>query len=108
MSKINEIASDAAFALIDQLTAELRSEAAAADWPEEIVSQLSITWDGNNLAVAYPPEIASTVENLEYGSFSDKPNSVIRGFIYRCVPIVQNVFMNRTMPLLMDAEGLFA
>ena len=105
--KLEAIASDTAFALVDQLTSELRALADASDWPAEVVSRLNVEWDGTNISVTYPSEIATLVENLEYGTESDRPNSVIRAFTYRCVPTVQAVLANRTMPQLMDAEGLF-
>lgn len=108
MSKINDLASDAAYVLVDQLTSDLRATASAADWPEEIIAQLSVQWDGTSLSVAYPTAIAQEVENLEYGYFSDRPNSVIRSFTYRCAPKIKEVFMNRTMPQLMDLEGMFS
>lgn len=108
MSKINDIASDAAFALIDRLTADLKATASAADWPDYIVNSLAVQWDGNSLFVAYPPSLAKEIEDLEYGNFSDKPNSVIRAFLYRCSTAVKEVLMNRTLPQLMDAERLFA
>lgn len=107
-NQLEAIASDAAYALVQQLTLELKSLASAADWPNDIVAQLSVEWDGRNLSVVYPSDIADTVFNLEYGNESDKPNSVIRSFTYRSAPTVKEVFANRTLPQLMDLEGLFA
>lgn len=69
---------------------------------------LSVEWDGRNLSVVYPSEYAQQIENLEYGEGSDKPNTVIRAFVYRCIPTVKNVLANVTMPQLMDVEEMFA
>jgi hypothetical protein len=102
------LAADTANSLIDPLTQQLRQLADASDWPAEVVSQLSVEWDGTSISVAYPPEIAEKVNDLEYGTNSDKPNSVIRSFIYRSVPIVKNVFAHKTVKDLMDIEGVFA
>jgi hypothetical protein len=102
------LAADTADSLIEPLTQQLRQLADASDWPAEVIAQLSVDWDGTNLSVSYPPEIADQVNDLEYGTNSDKPNSVIRAFIYRSVPIIKNVFANKTMKNLMDIEGVFA
>lgn len=107
MSKINDIASDAAYALESKLTADLQAAADAANWPEDIIPQLSVKWDGAGMSVVYPSAIAQEVENLEYGYYSDSPNSVIRSFTYRCGSTVKDVLVNRSLPQLMDLEGLF-
>lgn len=102
------LAADTANSLIQPLTQQLRQLADASDWPSEVVSQLSVEWDGTNLSVSYPPDIAEQVNDLEYGTNSDKPNSVIRSFIYRSIPTVKEIFGNQTIKNLMDIEGVFA
>lgn len=102
------IALDAATSLIPALTKELRDTAAAADWPDDIVALLSIEWDGEALSVTYPSEIADEVYSLEYGNFSDKPNSVIRKFSYASLPTIKDVLDNRTFIQVLDAKELFA
>lgn len=100
--------SDAAYALVNDLTTQLKELALASDWPKDVVAQLSVEWDGRNISVVYPSNISQAVEDLEYGSNSNRPNSVIRSFIYRSVPTVKHVFATRTIPQLMDIEGVFA
>lgn len=71
-------------ALLDaakRLTPEFRSTALLSGWPYDIVSQITIEERDGDLFVQYPDEIASRVEDLEYGTQKSAPNAVIRVFM---------------------------
>lgn len=106
-SNVDPVVSDAAYFLLPTLTKELRDMARAATWPEEIVNQLSIDFDGETIFVSYPDAIASQVVGLEYGHGSDRPNSVIRAFIYRAEPLIKKTIGPRMVENIIDEEGVF-
>ena len=106
-SNVDAVVSDAAYYLIPPLTTQLRDMARAATWPEVIVNQLEIQFDGENIFVNYPNSIADEVVRLEYGHGSDRPNSVIRAFSYRVEPTIKKVLGARTVSSIIDQEGIF-
>lgn len=106
-NNVDPIVSDAAYFLLPTLTTELRNMAKAATWPEEIVNQLSIDFDGDSIFISYPDSIASKVIGLEYGHGSDRPNSVIRAFTYRVEPMIKKTIGARIVENVIDEEGVF-
>jgi hypothetical protein len=106
-SDLDAVVSDAAFYLIPQLTADLKAAAKSSGWPAEVVSTLSVVFDGKDLSVDYPQELSKTVDNLEYGDSRNAPNSVIRSFIYRSGDTLKSVLANRSVSNLMELEGVF-
>lgn len=106
-NSVDPIASDAAYYLIPTLTKELKDMARAATWPEEVINQLNIEFDGESVYISYPDAIARKVIGLEYGHGSDRPNSVIRAFIYRVDPIIKKTIGSRMVENIIDEEGVF-
>jgi hypothetical protein len=106
-SDLDSVVSDAAFYLIPKLTADLKSAAKSSGWPSEVVNVLSVSFDGENLAVDYPEEVSTIVDNLEYGNSSEAPNSVIRAFVYRSGDTLKSVLANRSVNNLIELEGVF-
>ena len=106
-SNLEVVVADAAFYLIPQLTEELRTAAKNSGWPTEVIETLSIKFDGSSLSVDYPTAMAKTIDDLEYGTGAEMPNSVIRSFIYRSGETVESVLANRSISTLFDLEGIF-
>ena len=106
-SNLEIVVADAAFYLIPQLTEELRTAAKNSGWPTEVIETLSIKFDGSSLSVDYPTAMAKTIDDLEYGTGAEMPNSVIRSFIYRSGETVESVLANRSISTLFDLEGIF-
>ena len=106
-SELDAVVSDAVYYLIPQLTQELKAAATTSGWPKTAIDVLSVSFDGSNILVEYPPQTARMIENLEYGNGSDLPNSVIRSFIYRSGDTVKSVLANRSVNNLFESEGVF-
>ena len=106
-SSLDAVVSDAAFYLIPQLTQELKNTAKVSGWPKLAIDNLSVSFDGSNLSVDYPPQLTRMIEDLEYGNGSDLPNSVIRSFIYRSGATVSSVLATRSVSNLFESEGVF-
>jgi hypothetical protein len=106
-SDLDAVVSDAAFYLIPELTSDLKSAAKSSGWPVEVISGLSVIFDGKDLSVDYPQELSKVVDNLEYGNSQEAPNSVIRAFIYRSGDTLKSVLANRSVSNLIESEGVF-
>jgi hypothetical protein len=106
-NSLDAIVADAAFYLIPQLTEELKTTAKNSGWPKSAIDVLSVSFDGSNLSVDNPPQLARMIEDLEYGNGSDLPNSVIRSFIYRSGDTVKSVLADRSVSNLIESEGVF-
>ena len=100
-------ASDAAQLLQPLLETKLKEAASTAGWPENIVRALTVDFDGSNLLVKYPDELASDIDDLEYGKPYGLPNPVIRPFIYDSENYVKEVLVSRTLDLILDAKEVF-
>ena len=106
-NSLDAVVSDAVFYLIPQLTQELKAAATTSGWPKTAFDVLSVSFDGSNISVDYPPQTARMIEDLEYGNGSDLPNSVIRSFIYRSGDTVKSVLANQSVSNLFESEGVF-
>lgn len=54
-----------------------------AGWPDEVVSSLSLTYENGAVQISYPERLTLEVNDLEFGTESRPPNSVIRTFMLR-------------------------
>lgn len=89
------------------LTNLLHSLAAASGWPEDIVTELSLTIsDDYEITVDYPEELATEIEDLEYGVFGGIPNAVIRPFISRSPSYIKGVLEEITVSRMMKDMGI--
>jgi hypothetical protein len=100
-------ATDAAQFLKPVLQDKLNEDAKAAGWPENIVNSLTVDFNGDSLLVKYPDELASEIDDLEYGKPYGVPNPVIRSFIYGSEPYIREVLVCRTLDLILDASEVF-
>ena len=101
------VASDAAQYLQPILQNNLRKMAEDSGWPVNIVSSLSVDFDGERLSVRYPDSMSNEVDDLEYGKPYGLPNPVIRPFKYRSEGVIQSALLERTLDLILDVEGMF-
>lgn len=68
----------------EEMTAALRDRAARFGWPQDVVSKMSVVYDGSSLNYSFPEDIEKKVWDLEYGKMPNPtPNSVLRGLEYR-------------------------
>lgn len=99
--------SDAAHFLKPILQSNLTSDATTAGWPANIVSALVVDFDGSNLSVKYPDELANQIDDLEYGKPFGLPNPVLRPFVYRSETYIEDVIVSRTLDLVLDMKEVF-
>ena len=101
------VVSDAAYYLNKELDPELKAAAKTAGWPKEIVDALSVQFDGEDIFVAYPPQLESQIDNLTYGTGPISPNPVILPFRNRSSDTVKSVLANRVVSNLFQLEEVF-
>lgn len=65
------------------MSAHLRSEARASEWPDHVVSHLSVAYNDGQFAVHAHDDHRAQVLDLEYGTPSKQPTAVIRRFSNR-------------------------
>ena len=98
---------DAAFNLIPQLESLRAVAADAAGWPDDVIAQLSISYDDGKLTLTYPESIAKQVDDLEYGADGEPPRALIRSFTYRAETAISKVLANNTLDLLLEMQEVF-
>jgi len=69
--------------IADRLTTDLRDTTSKAGWPDFVVSNLRVLWDGSTWRVDIPSTIRETVDDLEYGTQTRTPNPALRRFTAR-------------------------
>lgn len=69
-------------AIVDPLTLDLRKKAKDAGWPANLVNKLTVVSEKGAIFIDYPEEYKQKIEDLEFGTGKNLPNSVIRPFIY--------------------------
>jgi len=71
-------------------TQELRDAATRAGWPPVVALQLYVVLINGMFEAKAPPAIAATVDLLEHGTESVRPNPVIRNYL-RTIPTQREV-----------------
>jgi hypothetical protein len=104
---IEVASSDAAFNLIPQLELLLSIMADASGWPDEVVAQLTVSYDEGILSLTYPDSIAQQIDDLEYGADGNPPRSLIRNFTRRAEELIQKALANNTLDLLLELNEVF-
>jgi len=103
-----EVASeDAAYNLIPQLESLLAISADAMGWPDDVIAQLTVSYDDGKLNLTYPDAIAERVDALEYGADGNPPRALIRSFTRRAETAIQKSLANNTLDLLLDMQEVF-
>jgi hypothetical protein len=93
----HNLASNIAESVTHELTMSLHETARAANWPGELINALEVINDNGSVYVSYPDQLKQRIEDLEYGSTNESPNSVIRPFINRAVSTLSNETKNGVM-----------
>ena len=104
---VETASSDAAFNLIPQLESLLAIAADLAGWPDDVIAQLSISYDDGKLTLTYPESIAKQVDDLEYGANGEPPRALIRNFTRRAEEAISKVLANNTLDLLLEMKEVF-
>lgn len=106
-TELTYVANDAAYTAIPLLENLLTNLATESEWPEHLIKAMSVQYDGENLILSYPPELAEEINDLEYGTLNKLPNAVIRPFLSRSSDIIQNVLVTNSFDDIMEIEGVF-
>lgn len=91
----------------DEYTVIFQEKALEAGWPPYLVNQMSIQEKDGELYVDYPEAISLQVDNLEYGTQTSAPNSVIRTFLNHNQSETTE-FSNLVYADAMSSMGVFA
>lgn len=103
---IEAAAKDAAIKSADRLTSVLRNMAIAADWPSDIVFNLTVKAQDGSLVIDYPEEFEDRINDLEYGQRDQAPNAVLRAFSSRFASHLEEIMSDTTVNVLADM-GVF-
>lgn len=101
---IQAIATDTAHRLQPILQSNLQDYVQEAGWPPHLISAVTVDFDGSNLSVKYPDELANEVDDLEYGKPYSVPKPAIRPFIYNSEAYIKDMLAENVIALLLDAE----
>ena len=88
------------------LTADLRDKAYKAEWPSDIIIQLSVKAKEGALYIEYPDELDERINNLEYGSEGVSPQAVFRPFMSRYATHMESDFSNSVVDVLAEIGAL--
>lgn len=92
----------------EEMTAALRERATRYGWPQDVVSNLSVVYDGSNLNYNFPKEIEQKVWDLEYGQMPNPtPNSVLRGLEYRMQGFMDEVIDKDLLDSMFTFDEVF-
>lgn len=83
---------------------QLKSLANQSGWDDKLVNALSVDYDSSyNLLVEYPEELATDIEDTEYGDLNGLPNAAIRPFIYRAQTTVSVLIGDEIVGSVLEA-----
>jgi hypothetical protein len=88
------------------LTADLRNRAFKAEWPSDIVIQLTVKADEGVLYIEYPDDLEERINDLEYGTEGVSPSPVIRPFMSRYAENMGQDFSNSVVDILAEIGAL--
>ena len=103
---VEKVAKEGARKSALKLTPVLRDQAFRAEWPSEIVIELSVKAEDENLYISYPDEFDSRIEDLEYGSQSQPPRPVLRPFMARYASNLEEEITESVVDILSDMGAL--
>ena len=87
------------------LTQDLRKNAISAGWPVALTKRLRVVTTDVSMDVEYPEDLASRVEDLEYGDGVTSPNPVFRKFAKANKTTIENALVDTSIDYLFD-EGI--
>lgn len=109
MINVNNIETLAEFVgthLGDVFTPELNAMARYSEWPIEAAYDMQVNYVEGSLDLQYSEEMAQDIDNLEYGDINSLPKSVIRPFLYRAYPKIEQAYRDYALDILF-VEGKF-
>ena len=108
VKNIEVAASDAAYNLIPQLDYMLAVLADSSGWPDDVIAQLTISYDDGKLNLTYPDSISKQIDDLQYGDGKgSSPRPLINNFMRRADLAIQRALANNTLDLLLEMEEVF-
>jgi len=87
------------------LTQALRKDAVSAGWPVALTKKLRVVITNTSMDVEYPEDLASRVEDLEYGDGITPPSPVFRKFAKANKTKIENSLVDTSIDYLFD-EGV--
>ena len=109
MINVNNIETLAEFVgniLGDEFTPQLNSMARGSEWSIEAAYDMQVAYDEGDLDIQYSEEMSETIDNFEYGDINSLPKSVIRPFIYRAQPHIEQAYRDYALDILCVEGGL--
>ena len=106
-SELNSLALEIAQKVIPGLNASLKAYAAAAGWPEKVVSSMDVAFDSGEIYINYPDSVADEIDDLEYGKPFGLPNPVIRPFIERNKTVIFDEIAATTVEKIFQMQEVF-
>ena len=103
---IERAAKDVARKSALKLTPVLRDQAFRAEWPPELILQLTVKAEDENLYISYPEEFDSRIEDLEYGTQNQAPRPVLRPFMARYASNLEQEVSESVVNILADIGAL--
>lgn len=104
VSASNKATEKEAEALAQDLTVELRRKATDAGWPSSVIIVLSVIFKDGLLVIDYPESMVNKIEDLEYGSESTPPNSVLRAFQNRIGETLKEFYEKQADKIMSEME----
>ena len=87
------------------LTQALRKDAISAGWPVALTKKLRVVMTDSSMDVEYPEDIATRIEDLEYGDGDAPPMPVFRKFAKANKTKIENALVDTSIDYLFD-EGI--
>ena len=88
------------------LTQALRKDAISAGWPVALTKKLRVVMTDSSMDVEYPEDIATRIEDLEYGNGDAPPMPVFRKFAKAHKLKLEDALVDVTTEYLFDSEIL--
>lgn len=92
----------AAVGISDDLTLKLREATQIAKWPDNITVSLTVTFQDDAFVIHVPDALKAQVDDLEYGTPTTPPKSVLRKFAAVNMEDGQTNFMSILMDSMVD------
>ena len=87
------------------MTVNLRNLARNSEWPVSAAYDLEVAYESGDLEIQYSEEMSESIENLEYGDINSLPKAVLRPFIYRAQPDIEQAYRDHALDMLFVEGG---
>lgn len=106
MQNVNSLLTSKALNGSEEMTAALRERAMDSGWPADVISQISVEFDGSNLYFNIPEHLENIVYDLEYGNTTRRPTSVLRGLKYRLEGLMDDIIDGELLDAMVMTDGV--